>query len=72
MAGGGIRGGMTYGATDEFGHKAVENVVTPNDFQATVMRLFGLDHENLNFPHNSRFEIITHSRPAKVVTEIVS
>jgi len=71
MAGGGIRGGMTYGATDEFGHKAVENVVTPNDFQATVMRLFGLDYENLNFPHNSRFEIITHSRPAKVVTDII-
>ncbi len=35
LAGGGIKGGMTYGATDEVGHRAVENVVTPNDFQAT-------------------------------------
>ncbi|MFO0942371.1 MAG: DUF1501 domain-containing protein [Pirellulales bacterium] len=32
LAGAGVRGGMTFGATDEFGHKAVENVVTPNDF----------------------------------------
>ncbi|MEZ6121864.1 MAG: DUF1501 domain-containing protein [Planctomycetaceae bacterium] len=35
LAGGGIKGGMTYGNTDEFGHRAVENVVTPNDYQAT-------------------------------------
>ncbi|MEZ6064076.1 MAG: DUF1501 domain-containing protein, partial [Planctomycetaceae bacterium] len=39
LAGGGIKGGMTYGNTDEFGHRAVENVVTPNDYQATLMSL---------------------------------
>jgi len=72
LAGGGIRGGMTYGATDDFGHKAVENVVTPNDFQATVMRLFGLDFEQLNFPHNSRMEIITNARPAHIVDDLIA
>ena len=37
LAGGGLRGGMAYGKTDEFGHRAVENIVTPNDFQATLL-----------------------------------
>ncbi|MCA9090643.1 MAG: DUF1501 domain-containing protein [Planctomycetaceae bacterium] len=71
LAGGGVRGGMTFGATDEFGHRAVENVVTPNDFQATVMRLFGLDYEQLTYPHNSRLDTITHARPAHVVEDIL-
>ena len=38
LAGGGFRGGMTFGATDEVGHRAVENIVTPNDFQATLLQ----------------------------------
>jgi len=71
MAGGGIKGGMAYGKTDEFGHKAVENVVTPNDFQATIMRLFGLDHKQLMYHHNGQEQIITNNRPAKVVSEIL-
>ena len=37
LAGGGFRGGMTYGATDEIGHRAAENIVTPNDYQATLL-----------------------------------
>src|SRR5205814_10168291 len=45
LAGGGIKGGLTYGATDEVGHRAAENIVTPNDFQATLFQLFGL-HNN--------------------------
>jgi len=72
MAGGGIRGGMAYGKTDDFGHKAVENVVTPNDFQATVMHLFGLDHEKIYYPYNNTKQIITSNRPAKVVKEILA
>ena len=43
LAGGGIKGGMTYGATDEVGHRAVENVLTPNDYQATILNQLGLD-----------------------------
>ena len=72
MAGGGIRGGMAFGATDEVGHKAVENVVTPNDYQATLMHLFGINHEELVYQHNGQQQIITNSRPARVVNEILS
>ncbi|MBX3422766.1 MAG: DUF1501 domain-containing protein [Pirellulaceae bacterium] len=72
LAGGGIRGGMTFGATDEFGHRAVENVVTPNDFQATVLHLFGLDCSQLSFPYNNQLQNITAGRPARVVQEIVA
>lgn len=72
MAGGGIRGGLAYGKTDEFGHRAVENIVTPNDFQATVMRLFGIDHALVTYPHNSQEQIITAKRPAGVVEEIIA
>ncbi|QDV70679.1 hypothetical protein Poly24_44050 [Rosistilla carotiformis] len=72
MAGGGVRGGMTFGKTDEFGHRAVENVVTPNDFQATVMHLFGLDHEQVVFPHRNQQQIVTAHRPARVVKEVIA
>ncbi len=72
MAGGGIKGGMTYGATDEVGHKAVENVVTPNDYQATVMHLFGLDHDRLVYHANGRDHRLTDGRPARIVKEILT
>jgi hypothetical protein len=72
MAGGGVRGGMAFGKTDEFGHKAVENIVTPNDFQATVMHLFGLEHEKVFYPYNNTKQIITSHRPARVVQEILA
>ncbi|QDV14360.1 hypothetical protein CA51_42590 [Rosistilla oblonga] len=72
MAGGGVRGGMTFGKTDEFGHHAVENIVTPNDFQATVMHLFGLDHEQVVFPHRNQQQIVTAHRPARVVKEVIA
>jgi hypothetical protein len=72
MAGGGIRPGMTYGATDDFGHRAVEGVVTPNDYQATIMHLFGLDHQDLVYINNAQEQVITSGRTAKVVTEILA
>lgn len=62
---------MAYGKTDEFGHRAVENVVTPNDFQATIMRLFGLDFKQLLYHYNGQKQIITNGRPAKVVAPIL-
>ena len=65
LAGGGIRGGVAHGQTDEFGHRAVENVVTPNDFQATIMHLFGLDFQQLVFIANGQEQIITNRRPAR-------
>jgi hypothetical protein len=54
MAGGGVKGGMTYGATDEFGFKAVEKPVHPHDIQATVLHLMGLDHTRLTYRYSGR------------------
>ena len=54
MAGGGIRPGIRYGATDEFGWYAVENKMTFNDFHATVLHLMGLDHTRLTYRHAGR------------------
>ena len=72
LAGGGIKPGMTYGATDEFGHRAVENIVTPNDYQATLLRLFGLDWNELRYHHNGQEQIVTAGRPARAVEEILA
>lgn len=52
LAGPGLRPGFAYGATDAFGHRAVENPVTIYDFHATILRLLGFDHERLTFYHN--------------------
>lgn len=49
MAGGGVKGGVTYGATDEFGFGVVENEVHVHDFHATCLYLLGMDHERLTF-----------------------
>ncbi len=54
MAGGGVRGGMTYGATDEFGFKAVENRVSVHDLHATILHQMGLDHERLTYRYAGR------------------
>lgn len=52
LAGAGVKKAFSYGATDEFGHKAVEKVTTVYDFYATILHLLGLDHERLSFYHN--------------------
>ncbi|MEO2007678.1 MAG: DUF1501 domain-containing protein [Pirellulaceae bacterium] len=71
LAGGGFQPGMSYGATDEFGHRAVDGIVTPNDFQATIMHLFGLDQSQLVYVHNGQEQIITNGRSSRVVKEIL-
>ena len=52
LAGAGVKRGFSYGATDEFGYKAVENVATIHDLHATILHLLGLDHERLSYYHN--------------------
>lgn len=52
LAGAGVKRGFSYGATDEFGHKAVENVCTIYDLHATILHILGLNHEKLSFYHN--------------------
>ncbi len=54
MAGGGVKGGCRHGATDELGHKAVENRVGVHDLHATILHLMGLDHEKLTYRFNGR------------------
>ena len=54
MAGGGIKGGTHYGASDEFGYKAVENRTSVHDIHATVLHLFGLNHKELTYRFNGR------------------
>ncbi|MDA9856780.1 DUF1501 domain-containing protein [Rubripirellula sp.] len=54
VAGGGVKGGMSYGATDELGYTIAENPVHVHDFNATLMHLMGLDHERLTFRYQGR------------------
>ncbi len=54
MAGGGVKGGTTYGSTDEFGARAVENKVHIHDLHATIMALLGFDHTKLTYRYNGR------------------
>lgn len=54
MAGGGVKGGTIYGATDEYGYHAIENVCTVYDLWATILHLMGLDHKRLTFRHGGR------------------
>lgn len=54
MAGGGVKGGLTYGATDEFGHKAAVDPMHIHDWHATVLHLLGLDHTRLTFNYGGR------------------
>ncbi len=54
MAGGGVKGGLAYGATDEYGYYAVENKLHVNDLHATILHLLGIDHEQLTYRHAGR------------------
>lgn len=72
LAGGGIKGGLTYGETDEFGHKAVVNPVSPNDYHATLLHLFGLDYRQLLYHHNGREQLITDNQPSRVIHELLA
>jgi hypothetical protein len=54
LAGGGVRGGVAHGATDDFGFRAVEKKVHVHDLHATILHLLGLDHEKLTYRHAGR------------------
>lgn len=71
MAGGGVKGGITYGATDEVGHKAVENVVTHSDYHATLLHLFGLDGKKLIFRRPNGDGSLLDGQTARIVADIL-
>ena len=70
LAGGGIRGGMSYGATDDIGYRAVENPVHIHDLHATILHLLGFNHERLTFRHAGRDFRLTDVH-GRVVREIL-
>ncbi|MSU51263.1 MAG: DUF1501 domain-containing protein [Opitutus sp.] len=59
MMGAGVRGGVSHGATDDFGRRSVQDVTTVYDFYATVLHLLGLDHEKLSYYHNGAARRLT-------------
>jgi hypothetical protein len=72
LAGGGIKGGQHYGATDDFGYRAVENRTQTANLHATILHLLGLDHEFLTWSHNGRDERLTDVYDAKVIKELLA
>jgi len=71
LAGGGIKGGMAYGATDEFGWHAVENKVHVHDLHATILHLMGINHEKLTYRYSGRDYRLTDVA-GRVVTDILA
>ena len=71
MAGGGVKGGISYGATDEFGLTAVEDRVHVHDLHATILHLMGLDHERLTYRYSGRDYRLTDVH-GKVISQIIS
>lgn len=71
LAGGGVREGLSYGATDDLGMNVVEDPVHVHDFQATVLHQLGIDHERLTFKHQGRNFRLTDVH-GRVVSEILA
>ena len=72
MAGGGIRGGTTYGATDEMGFNVVEDEVHVADLQATILHCLGIDHEQLTFRSAGLDFKLTGVEPCKVIKALLA
>jgi hypothetical protein len=71
LAGGAVRGGMAYGATDEFGLRAAENPVHVHDLHATILHILGVDHERLTFFHQGRDHRLTDVA-GRIVREVLA
>jgi hypothetical protein len=71
LAGGGVKPGFAFGATDEFGHMAIENKVHMHDLHATILHLLGLDHEKLTFKYAGRDFRLTDVH-GRVVKEVIA
>ena len=71
LAGGGVKGGQTYGATDEFGFKAVEKPVHVHDLHATILKLMGFDHERLTYHYAGRDFRLTDVH-GRVIPELIA
>lgn len=72
VAGGGFKSGYTHGATDEFGHKAVEDIVNHYDYHATLLHLFGIDPARLTFKRNGGDQSLIMNSKARIVEELLA
>ena len=72
LAGGGIKGGQVYGATDELGYHAIENRVKVADLHATMVHLLGLDHARTTYPLHGRNERLTDVYDAKILMPLLA
>ena len=72
MAGGGIRGGVVHGETDDFAYNIVRDPVHVRDFQATILSLFGIDHDRFTFRYQGLDNRLTGVDPARVVRPILA
>ena len=72
LAGGGIRGGVSHGSTDEYGYNVAENVTYIRDFHATILHCLGIQHERFTYKFQGLDAKLTDVRPARVVDEIVA
>ncbi|MHC4875891.1 MAG: DUF1501 domain-containing protein, partial [Planctomycetota bacterium] len=72
LAGGGIKGGMMYGQTDDFSYNVVADQVNVRDLHATMLHQLGIDHERLTFPFQGLDQRLTGVEPSRVVHEILS
>jgi hypothetical protein len=72
LAGGGIKGGLTYGATDELGYRSVVDVVTMHDLHATLLHLCGIEHGKFSVKFQGLDAKLTGVDPCRVVKEILS
>ena len=71
LAGGGIKGGTTYGATDELGYNSVDNVVHIRDLHATMLHLMGIDHKKFTYQYQGLDTRLTGVEEAKVIKDII-
>ncbi|MCC2667692.1 MAG: hypothetical protein K0Q72_163 [Armatimonadetes bacterium] len=72
VTGGGIKGGVAHGATDEFGYRAVQDITTVADFHATILHQLGIDFDRLTFHHDTRDEKLTDVHPAQIIRPILA
>lgn len=71
LAGGGIKPGITVGATDEFGYNIAENVVHVRDLHATMLHLLGIDHQRFTFKNQGLDDRLTGVEPARLLSELI-
>jgi uncharacterized protein (DUF1501 family) len=72
MAGGGIKGGVVYGETDDFSYNVVANPCHVNDINATVLHCLGIDHERFTFKFQGLEQRLTGVEPQRVITEVLA